>query len=198
MRTQKYRKSKVLESKFEKHDKIECPDCCDLLLLRDAAADERNAIAFYLESALEVGCPKLFFKVAEDEMQHFIAIMQEISRLDRVQAVKLKEACLDILTLPRPLPRQELDWMAQVPENERDDGEVNPPTTKDLPSIQALTKALSDEFHAVNKYQTYMEKAEDCEVAELFCKLMNDEKEHIAEFTAALFEITHEPLVPQS
>lgn len=195
MRTRKYRKSKILESKSEKPAKVPCTDCCDLLLLRDAAADKRKAIAFYLTAALETSCPRLFFAAAEDAMQHYIAIMQEISRLDRVQALKLQEEGLEFLTAPRPLPRQKLKWAAQVPEAETADVEISPPTAKDLANIQALTQALADEFYAVNKYQTYMDKAEDCEVAELFCKLMNDGKEHIAQFTAALFEITQEPLI---
>ena len=45
-----------------------------------------------------------------------------------------------------------------------------------------------------NKYQRYMNDAEEPRVKELFCHLMNEEKEHVAEFTAALFRLTHEPL----
>ena len=39
-----------------------------------------------------------------------------------------------------------------------------------------------------------MNDAEEPRVKELFCHLMNEEKEHVAEFTAALFRLTHEPL----
>jgi rubrerythrin len=39
-----------------------------------------------------------------------------------------------------------------------------------------------------------MNEAEDARVKDHFCMLMNEEKEHVAEFTAALFELTHEPL----
>jgi rubrerythrin len=39
-----------------------------------------------------------------------------------------------------------------------------------------------------------MNEAQEDQVKEHFCELMNEEKEHVAEFTAALFELTHEPL----
>ena len=69
-----------------------------------------------------------------------------------------------------------------------------PPGQKDLPAVHRITKAIQDELHAINKYQRYMNDAEEPRVKELFCHLMNEEKEHVAEFTAALFRLTHEPL----
>ena len=69
-----------------------------------------------------------------------------------------------------------------------------PPRKKDLVAIRCLTKAIQDELHAINKYQTYMGEAEEPQVKKHFCELMNEEKEHVAEFTAALFELTNEPL----
>ena len=35
---------------------------------------------------------------------------------------------------------------------------------------------ITDELHAINKYQRYMNDAEEPRVKELFCHLMNEEK----------------------
>ncbi|MBP2634374.1 MAG: hypothetical protein H6Q72_281 [Firmicutes bacterium] len=168
-----------------------CPNHPDLLLLRDAAADERNAIAFYLEASRTACLPRLFLDVAEDEMQHYVEIMREVSRLDPVQAQMFSEQELDILLMTRPL------FKPKAKAVEAGDIQVVPPSRKEMPTVILLTKALNDELLATNKYQKYMETAEDPEVQRLFCHLMNEEKEHIAEFTAALFELTHEPLPPE-
>jgi rubrerythrin len=170
-----------------------CPNHPDLLLLRDAAADERNAIAFYLEAARASCMPRLFLDVAEDEMEHYVEIMREISRLDPVQAQMFSNEELDMLLMTRPLFKpQTKDALRK--ETEAGDTQIVPPGRKEMPTVVLLTKALNDELQATNKYQRYMETAEDPAVQRLFCHLMNDEKEHIAEFTAALFELTHEPL----
>ena len=69
-----------------------------------------------------------------------------------------------------------------------------PPRAKRFARRSIITKAIQDELHAINKYQRYMNDAEEPRVKELFAILMNEEKEHVAEFTAALFRLTHEPL----
>lgn len=171
----------------------DCPNHPDLLLLRDAAADERTAIAFYLEAARTSCMPRLFLDVAADEMEHFIELMREISRLDPVQARIFREEGLDVLLMTRPLFKSKTK-AANAKNCEEKDNQVVPPDCKDMPTIALLTKALSDELQAANKYQRYMAEAEDPEVQQLFCHIMNDEKEHIAKFTAALFELTNEPL----
>ncbi|WP_425059670.1 hypothetical protein SCACP_02670 [Sporomusa carbonis] len=171
----------------------ECPHNPDLLLLRDAAADERNAIALYLNAARATCMPRLFLDVAEDEMEHYAEIMQEISRLDPVQAEYFREEDLDMLLLNRTAYRPKLKPVV-AKEEEAVDVQVTLPDRDDMPTVDILTKALSDELLAANKYQRYMLTAEDKAVKKLFCHLMNEEKEHIAEFTAALFELTHEAL----
>ena len=170
-----------------------CPNHPDLLLLRDAAADERNAIAFYLEAARASCMPRLFLDVAEDEMEHYVEIMREISRLDPVQAQMFSNEELDMLLMTRPLFKPQAKEALRK-EAEAGDTQIVPPNRKEMPTVVLLTRALNDEFQATNKYQRYMETAEDPAVQRLFCLLMNEEKEHIAEFTAALFELTHEPL----
>lgn len=171
----------------------ECPNHPDLYLLRDAAADERGAIADYLECALTTCERELFLDIAEDEMQHFVSTMRLISSLDPVQAEMLEEEGLEFLTMSRPAGRPK--WNnTMVAGLEDDDVEVIPPNKKDLNAIRCLTKGIQDELHAISKYQRYMNEAREPRVKDHFCELMNDEKEHVAELTAALFELTHEPL----
>lgn len=191
MARHKYHKQPKVPCDFEE----ECPNHCDLYLLRDAAADERGAIADYLECAILTCRHGLFLDVAEDEMQHFLETMQLITLFDPVQAEMLEEAGLDELVMMRPSGRPK--WEAVCSE-EDEDIEVEPPCEKDLPAIRCLTKAIQGELQAINKYQRYMNEAQDERVQEHFCKLMNEEKEHVAEFTAALFEYTHEPLAEEA
>ena len=46
--------------------------------------------------------------------------------------------------------------------------DVAVPGKKDLPAVQCITKAIQDELHAINKYQRYMNDAEEPRVKELF------------------------------
>ena len=64
----------------------ECPNHPDLYLLRDAAADERGAIADYLACAAETCLDEIFLDVAEDEMEHYAETMRLISGLIRIQS----------------------------------------------------------------------------------------------------------------
>ena len=173
----------------------ECPNHPDLYLLRDAAADERGAIADYLSCALETCFDEIFLDVAEDEMQHYVETMRLITLFDPVQAQMLEEENLDVLVMRRRVCNSK--W---CPNNilEEQDVQVPLPNKKDLSAIRCLTKAIQDELHAINKYQQYMNQAKDQRVKELFCELMNEEKEHVAEFTAALFQLTHEPILEET
>ena len=185
----------------------ECPDNPDLLLLRDAAADERNAIAEYLEAALTTTLDKCFLSVAKDEMCHFVQTMQLISCLDPVQAEELREANLTMLTVMGAARKMKPGWSyyeqkckktcekpIEKPCNKPCDTVCDDMISKqDLIDVQYLTRALDGELHAINKYQTYMNEALCEEVKAHFCELMNEEKEHVAEFTACLYNITHEP-----
>ncbi|WP_378953171.1 hypothetical protein [Pelosinus sp. sgz500959] len=176
-------------------DMDECPNHPDLYLLRDAAADERGAIADYLTCAAETCLDEVFLNVVKDEMQHYVETMRLISLFDPVQAEMLEEEDLDFLTMKRQVSRPK--WVCPQNIQQEQDVQVIPPNKKDLPAIRCLTKAIQDELHAINKYQHYMNQAKDHRVKEHFCTLMNDEKEHVAEFTAALFELTDEPLAEE-
>lgn len=179
-------------------EEMECPNHPDLILLRDAAADEREAIALYLQAARHTCLTGLFLDVAEDEMQHYVMIMHHISMLDSVQAEKLKAEGLDELTMSGMMKKMRAKWMKKPFMPEPEDAAVSLPDDEELEAVCYLTKALASEFHAINKYQCYMEKSESAHNQHLFCHLMNEEKEHVAEFTKAMFAITQEPLPPES
>ncbi|MEN6412792.1 MAG: ferritin-like domain-containing protein [Veillonellales bacterium] len=171
----------------------DCPNHCDLYLLRDAAADERGAIADYLSCAINNPCvAEVFLDVAEDEMQHYVETMRLISLLDPVQRQMLKEQNLDYLTMKKLTSRA--NWTKKYQVQNDEDVKVIPPHKRDLAAVHCFTKAIQDELHAINKYQRYMNEAEEPRVKKHFCELMNEEKEHVAEFTAALYELTNEPL----
>lgn len=169
----------------------ECPNHPDLYLLRDAAADERGAIADYLECAFSTCSREVFLHVTEEEMEHYVLTMRLISLLDPVQADFLEEEGLDFLVTKRHMGKskwKQMDSMAGEEEG------IKPPDKKDSDRIRCLTEAIKGELQAINKYQRYMNQAKHELVKKHFCDLMNDEKEHVAEFTAALFRLTHEPL----
>lgn len=171
-----------------------CPSHPDLLLLRDAAADERTAAAFYLRAAHQTCLDGLFLNVAEDEMHHYMELMQLIAVLDPIQARIFSEMNLPFLLIPRH-KQNHAKWQEASAESTPEDDTVSPPSLEEMETVDVLTQAIVDELLAINKYQTYMQEANLPEVKELFCHIMNEEKEHLAEFTKALFCITHEPLL---
>lgn len=170
------------------------PSDPDLLMLRDAAIDERNAIALYLEAARESNRQKLFLSTAEDEMHHYAELMQAICRLDPVQAAYLKAEDLTLLTMVRA-PKTKIK--VNNPPAASESGLPSVPDEQDMRAVRYLTRGLGDELGAVNKYQRYMNQAQHDFVCDLFGHIMNEEKEHVAQFTAALFDITEEPLPPE-
>ena len=180
-------------------DPDECPCHPDLILLRDAAIDERNAILEYLTAAHDCYLPELFLHTAQDEMRHFFQTMRQINRLDPIQAEAFREVGLDMLTTSRLTANNKKKTASPVASASVQQAEAALsalPCERRMPTIAALTQALTGELAAINKYQCYMCKAKDPQVQTLFCQLMNDEKEHVAEFTAALFDMTQEPLTP--
>ncbi len=178
-------------------EEMECPNHPDLILLRDAAADEREAIADYFHAAQHTCMSELFLDIIEDEMQHYVMIMRHISMLDPVQAEMLREEGLTELTMSGMMKKMRAKWMEKTIMCEPEDAQVSPLDADELEAVCYLTNALVGEFKAINKYQCYMKKAEIDHNKHLFCYLMNDEKEHVAELTKAIFAITQEPLPPE-
>jgi rubrerythrin len=171
------------------------PDPC-LTMLRKAAMAEREAILFYLDAANMVcrDLQALFLNVAEDEMRHFVMTMHHISALDPVQAKALEEAGLDVLVMPRSaVPKWTGGWpptcspLQELPEPPAG------PSAQDMTAICLLTKAINSELAAINLYQGFMEQSASQDCCEHFCQLMNSEKHHVAQFIAALYELTCEP-----
>ena len=141
----------------------EC-ESSDLYLLRDAAADERGAIADYLACAAETCLDEIFLDVAEDEMEHYAETMRLISWLDPVQAEMLAEEALDVLVMKRPIGKPKWATAKKAPEA----ADVAVPRAKRFARRSIITKAIQDELHAINKYQRYMNDAEEPRVKELF------------------------------
>ena len=86
---------------------------------------------------------------------------------------KCSQKKLDVLVMKRPIGKRK--WATAKKPRKRRMSRV-PPGKKDLPAVQCITKAIQDELHAINKYQRYMNDAEEPRVKELFCHLMNEEK----------------------
>lgn len=170
-----------------------CPDDPCLIFLRQAVIGERKAILFYLNASMEC-CElrDLFLSIAQDEMRHFVMTMRLISQLDPVQSAALEEANLDFLTMGRAMPPK---WAKEYHMVCEEEPEITPPPQLHMCCLALLTHALTDELTAINDYQTFMEETHCEEVCRnLFCELMNDEKEHVAQLTAAMLDITNEPL----
>lgn len=177
----------------------ECYDPC-LMMLRDAAIAEREAILFYLEAAAMVcgDLRRLFLDTAEDEMEHFVMTMRHISALDSDQAEALEEVGLGALLMQRGMaPKWAAGWQPSCacPLEETMAAPMPPEhePESDLTPLCLLTKALTGALEAINKYQKYMEKASDSACCRHFCHLMNDKKEHVASFIAAIYDLTGEP-----
>lgn len=157
-------------------DDQSCPTDPDLLLLRQNARGEREAIAFYLRAASKTSGPlcELFLHTAQDEMIHFRNSMTLLAKHDLVQAQAFKEVGIN---LPDELRKPSSS--KYCPEDK-------------LEIIDLLTKAIADELEAINMYQESYEKAYHEDVKALFCNNGNEEKEHVAEFWKALMVFTKE------
>lgn len=165
-----------VEDTPECDDNTDCPTDPDLLLLRQNAKGEREAIAFYLHAASMTTGPlcQLFMHTAKDEMVHFRNTMTLLAKYDPIQAQAFNDVGI-------VLPVDEARKMTPAPCPE-DKQEV----------IDLLTKAITDELDAINMYQLSYEKACHDDVKALFCANGNDEKHHVAEFWKALMTYTKE------
>ncbi|MDT8901918.1 hypothetical protein [Anaeroselena agilis] len=195
----KKNRAKKIGPQHHDHHGEGCSASPCLPMLRDAAIAEREAILFYLEAAAMVcgDLRQLFLNTAEDEMEHFVMTMRHISALDEVQAEALEEVDLDVLLMKRGMtPKWAEGWhpACACPLEEQAVTPPMPPAPEnDLTPVCLLTKALTSELEAINMYQKYMEQSPDADCCRHFCHLMNDEKEHVASFTAALYDLTGEP-----
>ncbi|HWQ61714.1 MAG TPA: hypothetical protein VN521_05340, partial [Negativicutes bacterium] len=165
------------------------------------AIAEREAILFYLEAAAILcgDLRRLFLDTAADEMEHFAMTMRHIAALDPVQAEALEEVGLDSLLPRRAMtPKWAVGWQPDCPGPLEETEMAVPQPESGATAVCLLTKALTGELEAINTYQKSMLKAEDSACCRHFCHLMNDEKEHVASFTLALYEQTGEPPLEES
>jgi len=162
-------------------DNESCPTDPDLLLLRQNAKGEREAIAFYLRAASKTSGPlcQLFLDTARDEMIHFKKLMILLAKYDPIQAQAFEEVGINLPDELRKAPSSKY-----CPEDR-------------LEIIDLLTKSITDELAAINMYQESYKEARHDDVKALFCNNGNDEKHHVAEFWKALIVFTKEA-VPMS
>lgn len=148
----------------------------DLLLIRQNAKGEREAIAFYLRAASMTSgsLSELFIDTARDEMRHFRNSMIILAKYDPLQAQAFEEVGINL------------------PDELRKNQPSSTCTPDRLAAIDLLTKAIADELSAINMYQESYEKACHDDVKTLFCNNANDEKVHVAEFWKALMVFTRE------
>lgn len=177
-----YKKNKYCIDKSDPEEDIVvlCPTDPDLLLLRQNAKGEREAIAFYLKAASLTGGPlcELFLDTARDEMIHFRNSMTLLAKYDPIQADAFEKVGI-------VLPTDEIRKSSFA-------GNCSPNKQE---IIDLLTKSIADELDAINMYQLSYKKACHDDVKALFCTNGNDEKLHVAEFWKALMVYTKESSV---
>ena len=126
-------------------------------LLRDAAADERGAIADYLALRPKLCLMRFSRMLPKSEMEHcgndglFPGLIRS--------RPKCSQKKLDVLVMKRPIGHG--NGHAKKPRKRR---MSRSPPGKDF----ASSKAIQDELHAINKYQRYMNDAEEPALRELF------------------------------
>lgn len=154
-------------------DEALCPTDPDLILLRQNAIGEREAIDSYLRAGARTSgaLRDLFIDTAGDEMVHFRNTMTLLAKYDPEQARAFEEVGID---LPVNMLLRQQD------------------TCDRLEAIHLLTEAIAGELAAINQYQQSYEAAEHDDVQALFCNNANDEKMHVAEFWRALMVYTNE------
>lgn len=160
-----------------------------------------------------------FREIARDEEGHYAQLLQMIASLDPVQAEELSKQELSLLATmgykPQPMPgmpgMQAMPGMPRVPgmqglpagnmscptcpqhakyPAEEDEEEQLKrhyrPFDRDL---ECLRNALRDELHAINAYQRQIAATHNTAIQNLLTPIMNQEKEHVAEFTKLLLEL---------
>lgn len=164
------------ETEEDYDDDESCPTDPDLLLLRQNAKGEREAIAYYLNAASQTSgtLSQLFLDTTRDEMAHFRKLMILLAKYDPLQAQAFKKVGINL------------------PDELRKNPSHNYCPQDKLAIIDLLTKAIADELEAINMYQESYEKACHDDVKALFCNNANDEKVHVAEFWKALMVFTKE------
>ena len=163
---------------------------CPIILIctcsRDAAADggARSPTTWLARRAC---LDEIFLDVAEDEMEHYAE--NDAAYLAAISPGRNARRKLDVLVMKQPIGKPKWAY-CKKPRKRR---MSRSPPGKRFARRSIHHQAIQDELHAINKYQRYMNSAEEPRVKELLPSV-NEEKEHVAEFTAALFRLTHEPL----
>ncbi len=167
----------------------------ELIYLREDLADEFSAINDYLECASlsdDRYISHLFRKIAEEEAGHFIQLFRMVSSLDPVQADELAKHDLEMLLFSRmPSPPNFVNNNAK--ENSKDSSYHAKKKHYDKypPVLKCLKNAIRDELSAINNYQKQIQMINNPTIQNLLIPIMNKEKEHVAEFTKAFYDLIH-------
>ncbi len=172
----------------------------NLFFLREDLADELGSIIGYLECAELVHHPKIneqFLQMAGEETGHFIRLMRMLSNLDPVQAQRLKEQELTILTLENggaqppgaacgSCSRSKDSRTSEYKNYARE--RCDKSSMKDL---ELVGNAIRDELRAVNAYQKQVQITANQSIQNLLIIIMNQEKEHLAKFIRLFHDLRH-------
>ena len=132
-----------------------CPNHPDLYLLRTPlrTGGARSPTTWLARPKL---VDEIFLDVAEDEMEHYAETMRLISLIRSSRNARRRSS--------RRAGNETADRQAEMgypPKKPRSGGCRGPPGKKICPPFNHHLKAIQDELHAINKYQRYMNDAEE-------------------------------------
>ncbi len=169
-----------------------------LYFLREDIADELGAIVGYLECATlskDYRIGALFREIANDEMEHFIRLMGALAQMDSVQAEQFqKTGFSEVLmgiegTNPYGMGFPSQCQACLKPERRRHDNNDKRMYMADDRTIECLQNAIRDELKAINAYQRQLKETTNPAIQNLLTVVMNQEKEHVSEFTKLFYAI---------
>jgi rubrerythrin len=169
-----------------------------LYFLREDIADELGAIVGYLECAdlaKDYRIGSLFREIANDEMEHFIRLMGALAQNDSVQAEEFqKTGFSEVLMGTQGTNPYGIGYPFQCqaclkPEKRRHDYNDKRVYMADDRMVECLQNSIRDELKAINAYQRQLKETSNPAIQNLLTVIMNQEKEHVSEFTKLFYAI---------
>ncbi len=168
-----------------------------LYFLREDIADELGAIVGYLECAdlvKDYRISSIFREVANDEKEHFIRLMGILAQMDPFQAKEFQRAGFsEVLSgneSANPFSTNPygagFPFQCQTclkPERRRHDYNEKRMYMADDRTMECLQNAIRDELKAINAYQKQLKETANPAIQNSLTLIMNQEKEHVSEFT---------------
>ncbi len=168
-----------------------------LYLLREDIADELGAIVGYLECAdlvKDYRISSVFREAAHDEKEHFIRLMGVLAQMDSFQAQEFQRAGFSEFSNGNgsSIPFSSnpfgtgFPFQCQAclkPERHRHDSNEKRMYMADDRTMECLQNAIRDELKAINAYQRQLKETTNPVIQNVLTLIMNQEKEHVSEFT---------------